>query len=484
MEKLSRASKALHRTSKNLRDSTPPGSPHRSHFGSLREKNPPKVSRSDSMKFQISAPVELISSTSMISYTSKSLRSPSPTGRTASSIGYVPNSATSSPAVGASPMSPIQSPKPQTHIIINQKSYHHQPPSPASASGESIKGPFSPEVGLAISDVLTPPTTPPPDLFPTPRRSRSSSIGKNAAMNAIATRNSGSIHRIKSTSSLSSSISAGSSHESYKADNEDIAVPAIDPRRTTTAFGPASYKPAGASHTSNPSISSTVSQNAISSPIINANVPSMPPPPPRVSARRSASNPNFKVGPKRSASKSNPFAHELAQVSELAEDMGIDLVDNDFMVRKGLQKFSAKDYLNVIRDVMLYPLDFSDDESTLFQPLLAKKKQEEEKKKQEEQKEKEKQADSEWLSGTISEAVKVQRQESIKVQRQESVSRQRQEGVAAPAPTVAAPIVPARRKPTIRVSSENVRPKPVASKITSAPTPTAQQQPMAVGGWI
>ncbi|KAF3904249.1 hypothetical protein AA313_de0201264 [Arthrobotrys entomopaga] len=478
MEKLSRASKALHRTSKNLRDSTPPGSPHRSHFGSLREKNPPKVSRSDSMKFQISAPVELISSTSMISYTSKSLRSPSPTGRTASSIGYVPNSATPSPAVGASPMSPIQSPKPQNHIIVSQKPYHHQPPSPASASGESIKGPFSPEVGLAISDVLTPPATPPPDLFPAPRHSRSSSSGKNMAMNA-ATRNSGSIHRMKSTSSLSSSISANSSHESNKADNEEIAVPTIDPRRTTTTFGP-THKPVGAGHTSNPSISSISSHSAITShpsPVADATVPSMPPPPPRVSARRSASNPNFKAGPKRSASKSNPFAHELAQVSELAEDMGIDLVDNDIMVRKGLEKFSAKQYLEVIRDVMLYPLDFSDDESTLFQPLLTRKKQEEEaRKKQEEEKEKEKRADSEWLSGTISEAVKAQRQQSV--------SRKREERHEVPAPIVAAPVVPARRKPSVRASSENVRPKPAVPKLTPAPAPAAQQQPMAVGGWI
>ncbi|KAF3280560.1 hypothetical protein TWF970_002774 [Orbilia oligospora] len=85
----------------------------------------------------------------------------------------------------------------------------------------------------------------------------------------------------------------------------------------------------------------------------------MPPPPPRVSAaRRSISNPNLKLGPKRNSSKTNPFAHELAQVSELAEDMGLDFVDNDVMVRKGLQKFSAKDYLDVIRDVALYPIEF------------------------------------------------------------------------------------------------------------------------------
>ncbi|EPS39458.1 hypothetical protein H072_6779 [Dactylellina haptotyla CBS 200.50] len=445
MDRLSRASKALHRSSKNLRDS-PPGSPgpHRSHFGSLKEKQS-KHSRQESMKFQISAPVELISSTSMISYTSKSLRSPSPTGRTASSIGYAPNSATSSPAMSG-PMSPVSSPRPQNHILVNQKPYHHQPPSPASASGESIKGPFTPEIGLAISDVLTPPATPPPDHIP--RRSRSSSIGKNAAMNATATRQSGSIHRIRSTSSLSSSISAGSSHENYKLDTDETGSQGSDPRRITATFGPpTSYKgPAGTNpRSSNGSTNSNSSFNGASvtsHPVSASSTPAMPPPPPRVTARRSASNPNMKLSQKRSVNKVNPFAHELAQVSELAEDMGIDLVDNDFMIRKGLLKFSAKDYLEVIRDVVFYPSDFSDEEEA--KPVIPQQK----------------------------------RQPSQSRSQSRPQPRQRKESEVAPPP-----IVPARRKPTI--PAESPRQMHVSQmQMHHIPRSVPQQQPVAAGGWI
>src|SRR6218665_1069355 len=95
MERISRASKAFHRNSKNLRDSPPPDSPDRSRFGSLRSSRSSRASThggsQDNIKFQISAPVELISSTNMLSYTSLALRSPSPTGKTASSIGYSPS---------------------------------------------------------------------------------------------------------------------------------------------------------------------------------------------------------------------------------------------------------------------------------------------------------------------------------------------------------------------------------------------------------
>ncbi|KAK6517458.1 hypothetical protein TWF281_004114 [Arthrobotrys megalospora] len=372
MERISRASKAFHRNSKNLRDSPPPDSPDRSRFGSLRQSS--RSSRTsthggsqDSIKFQISAPVELISSTNMLSYTSVALRSPSPTGRTASSIGYSPmqSPAQSQPSTfSAAAQRASQKIQPKVDVVVSPRPSRYQPPSPASTIGDSVKGPLSPELGLAISDVLTPPATPPPDHIP--RHSRSS-VGKTAAM-PISGRQSGSLQRIRSTSSLSSSVSNGSSHDSYKLDTDETGQ-SPDPRRTTSTFGgaPSSYKapiPTSTPTSSRPSNSPTysgLSLSAHSSPT-TISPSTMPPPPPRVSAaRRSVSNPNMKVGPKRSASKSNPFAHELAQVSELAEDMGLDFVDNDVMVRKGLQKFSAKDYLAVIRDVVLFPIDFDEE---------------------------------------------------------------------------------------------------------------------------
>ncbi|KAK6510157.1 hypothetical protein TWF481_004869 [Arthrobotrys musiformis] len=372
MERISRASKAFHRNSKNLRDSPPPDSPDRSRFGSLRSSRSSRASThggsQDNIKFQISAPVELISSTNMLSYTSLALRSPSPTGKTASSIGYSPSQSHQSTFNSASAAAAAQRAsykvQPKVDVLVSPKPSRYQPPSPASTIGDSAKSPLSPELGLAISDVLTPPATPPPDHIP--RQSRSS-IGKSAGM-YIASRQSGGIQRIRSTSSLSSSVSNGSSHESYKLENEETAQ-SPDPRKITSSFGgavPSAYKGPMQQTSSRPSHSPTASYNGLS--IASHSSPTtispsaMPPPPPRVSAaRRSVSNPNLKLGPKRSSSKSNPFAHELAQVSELAEDMGLDFVDNDVMVRKGLQKFSVKDYLSVIRDVAIYPAGLEDE---------------------------------------------------------------------------------------------------------------------------
>ncbi|KAF3223510.1 hypothetical protein TWF106_004901 [Orbilia oligospora] len=378
MERISRASKAFHRNSKNLRDSPPPETPtDRSRFGSLRSsrssRNSTHGGSQDNIKFQISAPVELISSTNMLSYTSLSLRSPSPTGKSASSIGYSPlqsqhqnnfnypaPAAAPTSAAAAAPQRFSQKIQPKVDVVVSPRPSRYQPPSPASTIGDSVKGPLSPELGLAISDVLTPPATPPPDHIP--RHSRSS-IGKSAGM-SISSRQSGSLQRIRSTSSLSSSISNGSSHDSYKLENEE-ASQSSDSRRITSTFGtaPSSYKgpqpmPSNARPSNSPTAYNGLSLGSHSSPT-TISPSTMPPPPPRVSAaRRSVSNPNLKLGPKRSSSKTNPFAHELAQVSELAEDMGLDFVDNDVMVRKGLQKFSAQDYLAVIRDVALYPIEF------------------------------------------------------------------------------------------------------------------------------
>ncbi|KAF3319609.1 hypothetical protein TWF173_000223 [Orbilia oligospora] len=350
MERISRASKAFHRNSKNLRDSPPPETPtDRSRFGSLRSSRSSRNSTHGGSQDNI--------------------KSPSPTGKSASSIGYSPlqshhqnsfNYPMPAAAPTSAPQRMSQKIQPKVDVFVSPRPSRYQPPSPASTIGDSVKGPLSPELGLAISDVLTPPATPPPDHIP--RHSRSS-IGKSAGM-SIPSRQSGSLQRIRSTSSLSSSISNGSSHDSYKLENEE-ASQSPDPRRITSNFGttPSSYKgpqpmPSNSRPSNSPTAYNGLSLGSHSSPT-TISPSTMPPPPPRVSAaRRSISNPNLKLGPKRNSSKTNPFAHELAQVSELAEDMGLDFVDNDVMVRKGLQKFSAKDYLDVIRDVAIYPIEF------------------------------------------------------------------------------------------------------------------------------
>ncbi|KAK6359965.1 hypothetical protein TWF696_001088 [Orbilia brochopaga] len=425
---LSRASRAFHRSSKNLRDSSPPASPERKALSRLSRAS----KHEGQMKFQISAPVELLSSTSMISYTSQSLRNPSPTGRTASAIGYRQHSRdvlerAASPAGGrASPIPRAQTSlsRHHSHKKSASSSFNHQPPSPAStSSGGSSAGPLSPDIGVAISNVLTPPTTPPPESFN--RISRSSSVGPkplsvkrsastsrktastttntNTTTTNTSTTTSGSmdfqqrLQRIKSTSSLSSSVSNASSGDNYNyrleysnhyshnssgsSINEDfiVAKPAQELRRSSSTLGSRSSYNSNNANNKTPAAqakprSSGLSRSSSTASNLNGSSPpraqqsppaaappvtvspsSMPPPPPRVSARRSASNPNLRAGAKRTMNKANPFAHELAQVSELAEDMGLDLVDNDVMVRKGLLKFSARDYLAVIRDITLFP---------------------------------------------------------------------------------------------------------------------------------
>jgi len=69
----------------------------------------------------------------------------------------------------------------------------------------------------------------------------------------------------------------------------------------------------------------------------------------------------------------NPFAHELAQVSELAEDLGLDL-DEETMFKRGLYRFGAEDYLQEIMDVMSYPPTKANKMTSFFSydlPLLS-----------------------------------------------------------------------------------------------------------------
>ncbi len=58
---------------------------------------------------------------------------------------------------------------------------------------------------------------------------------------------------------------------------------------------------------------------------------------------------------KKGYSDSHPFGHELAQVSELAEEYGIkgelSAIDEEEqeLLQKGLKKFSAEDYLSELK---------------------------------------------------------------------------------------------------------------------------------------
>lgn len=71
-----------------------------------------------------------------------------------------------------------------------------------------------------------------------------------------------------------------------------------------------------------------------------------PPPPPQLEHRK-----DF-------AHSQHPFGHELAQVSEIAEEYGVKEQLNEFDVErqeltvKGLHKFSADDYLSEIQGLL------------------------------------------------------------------------------------------------------------------------------------
>jgi len=83
-----------------------------------------------------------------------------------------------------------------------------------------------------------------------------------------------------------------------------------------------------------------------------ASLSSPPPPPP-------AAPPVFHSRDlhKKDYSESHPFGHELAQVSELAEEYGIKDKLNPMeqeeqeLLQKGLKKFSAEDYLSEVRSL-------------------------------------------------------------------------------------------------------------------------------------
>ncbi|RPB00866.1 hypothetical protein L873DRAFT_747286 [Choiromyces venosus 120613-1] len=79
-----------------------------------------------------------------------------------------------------------------------------------------------------------------------------------------------------------------------------------------------------------------------------------PPPPPAHPAPAPITGLNLTRTPSRSSQKmhsrgvraSNPFGAELAKVAEMAEDIGVQVRDaeEEFMMERGLQKFSANDY--------------------------------------------------------------------------------------------------------------------------------------------
>ncbi|KAF3938348.1 hypothetical protein ABW19_dt0200498 [Dactylella cylindrospora] len=358
--------RAFSRTNKgNGRDPTPPTSPKRTYSkrqnaGGAQEK--PAIN-----KFKISAPVELISTTNMISYTSPSLRS---------SMGGAPSSITSSPnpsILGHKSQTSISAHKSNGSISLkteqNIKQGHYYPPSPAS-SGGSLP-PLSPEIGTNIDEILTPPATPPPnhltEYFPKRERSSNSSAAGSVARSSTsstAMEHRRQISRIKSVSSINSSTSSGSS-DRYSKEREREELPALPaeltaPRRVNT-FGNTPSAPQLKTHKST---ISNVSTSSLSSQSLTSAPPAITSPvivPTRSSARvsRSVSNPTLRSSAKShrhhssKTSAANPFAHELAKVSELAEDMGVDL-DDEAMFKKGLQKFSAGEYLDLIWDVMYY----------------------------------------------------------------------------------------------------------------------------------
>ncbi|KAI5786419.1 hypothetical protein DFH27DRAFT_257986 [Peziza echinospora] len=224
---------------------------------SRRMKDGESGKRKTFTKLQISAPIELVSTTNMISYTAPALPRGSPLSATSTSPSSSPITRTSSSA-GRFPK------KTASSDIDSASSASNSPPISPTAAPNHLSSYFAP-----LSQV--------PQLPPmSPARSLST----------------------RSNASTSSGQSSSSSNNT-----------ASKPKRSASS--------ASSSSRSNRKSGGSGSTSA----------------PPRSSHHR--------------AMHSNPFGAELAKVSEIAEEYGVNVNDMeyDYMCERGLQRFAADDYL-------------------------------------------------------------------------------------------------------------------------------------------
>ncbi|KAF7549697.1 hypothetical protein G7046_g8259 [Stylonectria norvegica] len=270
-------------------------SPHRSNSTRDQHQN---SHRAPILRHKISAPIELVHTTNMLSYNAPDL--PSRAARSNSSAksdagSDAPSAAESTPPTSpdVSPADDCPSPEP------NHLSTYFLAPRDIKASTHT-----QPPVN-AYKDKADPPAIP----------QRSPSHTKKNSYDAIARQRSMSRMSKEYDHSLSSMASFSFSRSSS----------------TSTR----------ASSTSHASVGPT--QRKLTPPPVTAPSPLMP------SSFQHQQRPTYK--------ESHPFGHELAQVTELAEEFGaksnskLDEEDMQYLQTRGLNKFSADEYLGDIQTI-------------------------------------------------------------------------------------------------------------------------------------
>ncbi len=264
--------------------------------GNLHRSNTVAKAGISALRHKISAPVELIHTTNMLSYNAPDIY---PKKESSSSSAKSDDESDSAQTAASTPPTSPDSPFPEKRSLSpepNHLSCYFTPPKHALAE--------QPATATAAGMATDAPAI--PQRAPSHTKKSYEGLGRHRSASRLSE---------QSTRSLSTKASFTFSRSSSSS--------------TSTSVTSVSHN--SASHMSKPS---TLLPSAITSPAQSSTPP---------------------VSHKNEYSESHPFGHELTQVSELAEEFGVkekmSIVDEEEqdLLRKGLCKFSAEDYLGEIQ---------------------------------------------------------------------------------------------------------------------------------------
>jgi len=285
--------------------------PHRS--GSTRDS-------ASTLRHKISSPIELIHTTNMLSYNAPDIH-PMSASSTGSSQRFDDDMSDGALTSGTTPPTSPEVESPEKKSASPQPNHLSTyfavaPARQAATAAVEREAPVIPQRAASHSK----------KQYKTLVRQRSASALSQQSQRTLSTKASFTFSRSSSTST-STSVSSVPAHHLHKAKLSSTGSPAAAAAAAAAAAPDPPSPPRQQAHTAQRSHSSSSS---------------------------SSSNKKGYQAPER---EHHPFGNELAQVSELAEEYGIkeqvvssavDLDEQD-MLRKGLRKFSADEYLSEVR---------------------------------------------------------------------------------------------------------------------------------------
>jgi len=253
-----------------------------------------------SIRHKISAPVELIYTTNMLSYNAPDIQ-PQTASSTGSSHRSDDDLSDSAPTTASTPpTSPdVESPKSRLSPEPNHLSCYFTVPGQTATLAPKAEAPVIPQRATSHSK----------KSYDSLVRQRSSSRMSEQSQRSVSTKRSFTFSRSSSSSTSTTATSMSSTPPEHKAKASSVSITTPSQSATTSAPTPAS----------------SLSQ---------------------LSHRKDFSQ------------TQHPFGKELAQVSEIAEEYGVKEQLNEFdaeekeLVSKGLHKFSADDYMSEIQGLI------------------------------------------------------------------------------------------------------------------------------------